>query len=135
MTRPQAPSPATIEDVLVNTLHALWPIVLSKTSTNKEKLGAAAEIHKTHFELFKLYQSVGIFDKKLGEIDLNITNSEVDPTIEALVADIRSLWTVPNERIEAVVRDNQKDEHGTDNQPKPATKAPILLLGPAQNHS
>lgn len=92
----QSAAIAQIENVCMETIRRAWPIVLSQASSDKDKLTAINTINNTHFKMFELYQTAGIFDKKLGTVDVRVkVATEPDPRVAALVANIEKLWLPP----------------------------------------
>ena len=92
---------AQINDAMTETKRRMWPILLSKTSTNNEKIAAAAEIRDTYRFVYSLMQEAGIFDKKLGTIDVEVkVKAETDPRVARLVQSIESLWLPPKKDAE-----------------------------------
>ncbi len=86
---------AQIHDVLTETTRRIWPILLAKTSTNKEKISAAAEIRGAHMTAFKLARLANILEEPApGSASTSLWRKE-DETTEQLVADLRKLWGYP----------------------------------------
>lgn len=49
----------------------LWPILYSKVASDKNKIAAATAIMRIEKELFEAQQDAGIFERKLGEVDVS----------------------------------------------------------------
>lgn len=101
---------AQIHDILTETTRRMWPILLAKTSTSKEKIAAAGEIREAHHLAYKLMQEAGYFEPpKLGTIEVNVHH---DQTVDALMADIRKLWDAPLPTVALVVPEITETDHG-----------------------
>jgi hypothetical protein len=91
-------------DVLAETTHRIWPILLSKTSTNMEKIAAAKEIRESHMTAFKLIQLAGIFEwPKPSAPEINKMSEAESETVEKLVADLRAMWGYPPKSISEIL--------------------------------
>jgi hypothetical protein len=66
---------AAFEDVLTETARTAWQIALSPQATRMERLIAIKEIRESHTVIFNKLFDAGVFDRKLGSVDVNVKRS------------------------------------------------------------
>lgn len=68
---------ADFASVLTETSRIAWSIALDGQADNREKISAIKEIRETHKDLFDKLFDAGVFDRRLGTLNSNVTNTTV----------------------------------------------------------
>ena len=62
-------------DTMSETAKECWKIALDKSSSKRDKISALVEIRKCERDLFDKLFDAGVFQRKLGEVDLNVVRN------------------------------------------------------------
>jgi len=64
---------ASFEDKMTESEKRLWAIVNDLSTRHQDKISALREIRNNNKELFEMFFNAGVFDRKLGELEIHNT--------------------------------------------------------------
>jgi hypothetical protein len=83
---------ASFEDTMTEIVKVAWNIANSSWMNPQARVQALREIREAHNDVFEKLFDAGVFNRKLGEIDLTIRNAPLPEEKKKLIRDTFEQW-------------------------------------------